>query len=269
MPVARTSSGLEIAYRTAGSGPPDVLFVHGWAGSGSYFDETIAALDLDRLRATAVDLIGHGDSPAGDGEWSLDAIDDAVLGVADTIGAGRFVAVGFSMGGKFVQHLAARHPERVAGLVLAAGTQASSLELPQELLEDWFGRAGSAEGLGEVVRPFLTGPVNEAAFERFCETAARVPREALEGTMRVTLDEDFADELASLDVPTLVIAGTRDDLFTVDLLRAEIVDRIPGARLATVDCGHEIPLERPRAFAALVESFLAGLDRSPTRSRKA
>ena len=259
MPIVRTSDGAGIAYRTAGNGPPDVLFVHGWAGSGTYFTETIAALDLERLRATTIDLSGHGESADGAGMWSLDAIDDAVLAVADAVDARRFIALGFSMSGKFVQHLAVRHPERVVGLVLVAGTQASAIDLPPALLQDWFGRAGSVEAMRELILPFLTGPADEAALERFCTDAARVPRAALEGTMRVTLDEDFSSDLEALDVPALVVAGARDELFTVDLLRATMVDQIPGARLAVVDCGHEIPLERPRELAAIVEAFLAGL----------
>src|SRR5690348_1341075 len=129
MPVVRTSDGAEIAYRTAGSGPPDVIFVHGWAGSGSYFTESIAALDLERLRATTIDLSGHGESADSPGMWSLDAIDNAVLAVADAVDARRFIALGYSMSGKFVQHLAIRHPDRVAGLLLLAGAQASAIDL--------------------------------------------------------------------------------------------------------------------------------------------
>lgn len=253
------TSGVEISYRSVGTGPPDLLFAHGWAGSGAYFDETIAALDLRRLRATTVDLSGHGDSSDGDGAWSLDGIDQMLLAAADAVGADSFVAVGFSMSGKFVQHLALRHPERVLGLLLVAGTQASALALPAELLDNWYGRAGSAEAMRELVQTFLTGPVDEVAFGRFCVSAARVPRAALEGTMSVTLESDFAAELASLNVPTLVVAGAGDELFTPELLRGTIVEQIASARIAIVDCGHEIPLERPRELSAVIEAFLAGL----------
>jgi non-heme chloroperoxidase len=268
VPVVNTTDGAEIAYRSSGSGPADVILVHGWAGSGAYFDETVAALDLSRLRATTVDLGGHGSSTGGEGVWSLEAIDDAVLAVADDVGAESFVALGFSMSGKFVQHLAIRRADRVAGLLLVAGTQASAIELPQELLDDWYARAGDVDAMRALISPFLTGPVEEAALERFCENAARIPRAALEGTMRVTLEEDFSADLASLDVPTLVVAGARDELFTVDLLRATIAEPIKGARLAVVDCGHEIPLERPRELAAIVEAFLAGLGSHVVRTRE-
>jgi pimeloyl-ACP methyl ester carboxylesterase len=40
-----------------------------------------------------------------------------------------------------------------------------------------------------------------------------------------------------------------------------MVDQIPGARLAFLDCGHEIPLEKPLEFAAVIEAFIAGLRR--------
>jgi 3-oxoadipate enol-lactonase len=77
--------------------------------------------------------------------------------------------------------------------------------------------------------------------------------------MQVTLETDFAASVPSIAAPTLVIAGSRDELFSPELLREALVNQIPGARLAMVDCGHEIPLERPREFAALIEAFLAGL----------
>jgi pimeloyl-ACP methyl ester carboxylesterase len=257
--MSATRSAKRTAYRTLGVAPPDLLLVHGWGGTGAYFDELIASLDLAHVRATTLDLAGHGGSPEDDDDWTLDAIDAAVLSVLDAIGAERSVLLGFSMAGKFVQHFALRHPHRVAGLILVAGTPASSIPLPPELLDDWYGRAGNAEAIKEMVGTFLTGPVDEDAFERFGRNFASIPRTALVGTMQTTIETDFSNELGAIQMPTLVVAGARDELFTVDALRAAIASQIDGARMAIVDCGHEIPLERPHELAALVEAFLAGL----------
>ena len=49
-------------------------------------------------------------------------------------------------------------------------------------------------------------------------------------------------------------------MFPPDALRAGVVPPLRGARLALVDCGHEVPLEAPRELAALIEAFLAGLN---------
>jgi pimeloyl-ACP methyl ester carboxylesterase len=126
----------------------------------------------------------------------------------------------------------------------------------------WYGRAGDAEAMKQLVLPFLTGPVDEAALNRWSRDAARATLPALRGTLELTLSTDFAAELPALDIPTLVVAGARDEFFNFDLLRNTIASLIRGARMATVDCGHEIGLERPRELAALIEAFLAGLPQS-------
>ena len=64
--AARTEDGTAIAYRTLGTGPADVLFMHGWAGSGAYFDEMLRYLDLSGLRVTTVDLRDGRDGMAVD-----------------------------------------------------------------------------------------------------------------------------------------------------------------------------------------------------------
>jgi hypothetical protein len=48
-------------------------------------------------------------------------------------------------------------------------------------------------------------------------------------------------------------------MFPPDALRAAVVAPLAGARLALVDCGHEVPIEAPRELAALTEAFIAGL----------
>jgi pimeloyl-ACP methyl ester carboxylesterase len=260
MSLTLSPEGIQIAYRAVGSGPPHLVFIHGWAGSAAYFEESCAALDLAHVRAISVDLSGHGESPAQDGDWSLQGIDDAILAAADAAGADRFVAVGFSMGAKFALHLAVSHPDRVSALVLVAGAPADAIPLPKEELDAWYACAGDASAMKALIDPWLTGPVGEAAYEHWLQDAARIPRSALEGTMRVTLETDFASSLPSIAAPTLVIAGELDQLFPPQLLKQTIVDRIPGARLAVFrGCGHEIPFEHPGEFAALLEAFLAGL----------
>jgi 3-oxoadipate enol-lactonase len=250
--------GTQLAHRSVGAGR-DVLFLHGWAGSGAYFDETIDHLDLSRTRATTFDLRGHGRSPDGESAWSLDLVAEDALAVMDAAGIERAVLVGFSMSGKFAQYIACVAPERVAGQILVAGAPAGEIPLPAELLDDWYGRAGSAERMVDLMREFVPGPADELALERFGREAALVPRAALEGSMTACISTSFADRLAGLATPTLVVAGAHDPLFGPDALRPSVVDTIPGARLAVLECGHEIPFERPLELAAAIEAFLAGL----------
>lgn len=106
MPTVTTDDGVAISYATAGDGPPHLLFMHGWAGSGRYFDATIEHLDLTRLGVVTYDLRGHRESAPATGGYTLERIAADGLAVADAAGLGRFVVVGFSMSAKFGQFAA-------------------------------------------------------------------------------------------------------------------------------------------------------------------
>lgn len=262
MPVAQTADGVEIAYRTAGDGPPHVLFMHGWAGSGAYFDETLKYLDLSRLGAITFDFRGHGDSGPGR-EYGLDELAADVIAVADAALADTFVLVGYSMSGKFAQYVSGRHPDRVLGQVLVAGCPVGELPLPEEIVADWYSRAGDIERMTAIAVPYMTQPVAQDVLDRFGRDAAKVPLAALRGTMEAVTTTSFDPAT----VPTLVLAGSNDPMFTVEALRDGVAAAIEGARFDALDCGHEIPIEQPRELAAFVETFVAELAQSASPVR--
>ncbi|HRE87691.1 MAG TPA: alpha/beta hydrolase, partial [Myxococcota bacterium] len=67
---------------------------------------------------------------------------------------------------------------------------------------------------------------------------------------------DATDVLAGLEVPTLVIAGTRDPM-TPMALSERIVATLPNAELVTLDGGsHYVPIEFPERLNELVDRFL-------------
>jgi non-heme chloroperoxidase len=259
VPATQTDDAVSIAYEARGEGPPDLLFIHGWAGSGAYFDETIRHIDLSRARVITFDLRGHGESAKTDEGYSLDHFSADALAVADAAGAASFVVVGFSIGGKFAQYLALTAPERVLGLVLVAGCPTTEIRLPPEMLEDWLSRAGSSERMIELIEGFITAPVERQVLERFGRDAAKVPVTALERSAGVVGSTSFAERVAEVRAPMLVVGGVHDPIFTPETLRQGVVAPLQHARLALLDCNHEIPFERPRELAALIEAFLAGL----------
>ncbi|MFL5301696.1 MAG: alpha/beta fold hydrolase, partial [Anaeromyxobacteraceae bacterium] len=223
-----TDDGVPLAYRSVGDGPLGLLFLHGWAGSGAYFDQTVGYLDHGRTRAVTFDLRGHGDSGKATADYSLDRIARDTLTVMDAAGLDQAVITGFSMSGKFAQYLACSEPSRVLGQVLVAGAPAAEIPLPGDVLDDWYARAGSAGQMIELVRRFVARPVDEAALERFGQDAALVPRPALEGTLSACIGTSFADRLSSMTAPTLVVGGKHDTIFTPEVLRHGMVAQIPG-----------------------------------------
>ena len=207
MPGVRVDDGVTVSYQVQGEGPATILYMHGWAGSGAQFEETIADLDLNALRVVTIDLRGHGDSDKAVQPYGLDRLADDVWAVADAVAATRLVLVGFSMSGKFAQYVALRQPERVSGLVLLAGFPASEMAFPQEVVRDWVSRAGNSERLRQLIVPFISEPVDAAVFNRYVDHATKVPAAVLECTLQTCIGTSFVDRIESLNV----VCGSESD----------------------------------------------------------
>ena len=258
MQTVLADDGVTLSYRVHGNGPTTLLFMHGWAGSAVYFDEVVGELDLNALRVITMDFRGHGDSEKAVKPYDPDRIADDVWTVADAAGATKVVLVGFSMSGKFAQYVAVRHPDRVPGLVLVAGFPASVIPFPQDVVRDWVARAGDRERLRELLAPFISEPVDAAVLDRFLDNAVKVPAAVLECTLQTCISTSFAERVESLHMPMLIIGGRRDPIFSQEAV-AQLARSLPCARGISLECNHEIPMERPHELAHVIEAFVSGL----------
>lgn len=71
--------------------------------------------------------------------------------------------------------------------------------------------------------------------------------------------ESFVEKLGAHDVPTLIIGGIHDPIFSPEALRFGVAAPFPKARIALLDSNHEVPIEQPLEFAALIQAFVTGL----------
>lgn len=258
MPTACADDGVTLRYRVQGNGATTLLFMHGWAGSGAYFDEVVGELDLNALKVVTMDFRGHGDSDNAAAPYDLDRIAADAWAVADDIAATPLVLVGFSMSGKFAQYVAACRPHRVSGLVLVAGFPASEIPFPQDIVRDWVSRAGDRDRIRELIAPFISEPVDPVVLDRFLDNAVKVPAAVLECTLQTCLRTSFADRVELLRMPTLIVGGARDPLFPPEAV-AQLARSLPCARGICLACNHEIPMERPHELAHAIETFVSGL----------
>ena len=212
-------------------------------------------------RVTRLDLRGFGRSPLPDGSFSHAG---DVLAVLDDLGLERVALVGASFGGRVALDLAAAHPERVTGLVLA-GAGLPDHEWSAEV--EAFGEAeDEALAAGDLDR------ATEANVEFWVADAPDWVREAIREQQRAAfglqvgstaeemlLTDDLPARVAEIPVPALVLVGERDygDFHAV----AERLDRaLPRSERATIaGAAHLASLEQPEAFDAVVLPFLDGL----------
>jgi pimeloyl-ACP methyl ester carboxylesterase len=257
----RTDDGVSIAYQTFGTGSLTILALHGWggAGSGHSWREVIGRLDLTDLRLITVDLRGHGESDQPDSGFTLERFSRDILEVARHAGAEKFVLAGYSMSGRWSQWISCQFPDRVLGQILIAPAPAMALPLGDDLLEGWMGQTREMESFGAWVKQFTSEPLPQAIVDAYFHDVSRASDVAKRETFRMCCRDDFSRRLEATRAPTLVLAGSHDPMLSPEFLRQEIAARIPRARLVRIDCGHEIPVERPAQAAALVEAFLAAL----------
>jgi pimeloyl-ACP methyl ester carboxylesterase len=199
---------------------------------------------------------------------SVDAHADEVAARIAAMPGGRAAVGGLSLGGYVALALAARHPERVAALIL------SNTRAEPDTEEAAAGRHASAALVrSEGVGPFMDGfaPRMVAAGDRASLRATRAiadtqdPEAVARALEALAGRADRRPDLAAMSMPALVIAGSEDAL-TPPALSEAMVAALPDARLHVMaGAGHLTALERPEEWAAVVRAFLAGVDREGPR----
>ncbi|KQU38435.1 MULTISPECIES: alpha/beta fold hydrolase [unclassified Rhodococcus (in: high G+C Gram-positive bacteria)] len=195
---------------------------------------------------------------------SISAMADSVLEQCPP----RFAVAGNSMGSYVALEIALRMSPRVHGLALLNSSAIAA-------------DAGRRENSRRIIEMVRGGRFDEAVTAMSGAVAPRRPEVAdLAATMARDLGEDVLvaqqvavmtrhdrrDELSSLTVPTLVIAGT-DDAITPSDLGREVTDLVPGAELVVLaGVGHLSTLEAPESVAANLARWHAALTHSVART---
>ncbi len=240
-----------------------ILLAHGATGSiAANYEALIPALAATGHTVVAPDYPGSGRTPRADGPLDLDALADALVAEAVTAGVETFTLIGFSLGTAVSVRAAARHPERVRGLVLTAGLAKPDhhaniwLDLWLRLLDrgDYagFAQARALSGLSPEALNALP-PADLAAV--LDPDPALPPAGSAEQTALVK-EVDTTGDLPRISVPTLVIATTRDQLIHPSHSR-HLAEHIPGAEYAEIATGHVPMAEQPQEWQEMILKFLA------------
>ncbi|MFI6307331.1 alpha/beta fold hydrolase [Amycolatopsis thailandensis] len=232
-----------------------VVFVHGIRLSGAAWSEQLEL--LGRL-AKAVDLPGHG-SRRGE-RFTLDGAVDAVAGAIEEPA----LVVGHSLGGYIAIAAAARHPESVAGLVVAGSTYlpGKTLETPFLLAHRLHMRLPDrGEGLGRrQFRAALPPKLAEAVI------GGGIATEVIPDVAKALAGFDVLAELGTYPGLTWLINGSRDHFRRHE---RRFLDACADGRLINVPkAGHYLPMVRGKEFAQLVLDAARSLSISAVSSER-
>jgi pimeloyl-ACP methyl ester carboxylesterase len=195
------------------------------------------------------------------GVLDADTLADDVVSAADDAGLATFAVAGYSLGSALAVRLTARHPDRVTGLVLAAGF-AHVAPATRSLAAVW---RALLDGPPEPLAAFLAWACSNS--DHLLEAdpdahAAAVRALAVAGVPEGTAGQvdlvgviDVRDDLAAIAVPTSVVVPTGDLLIDPSHGHA-LAAGIAGARTVAVDSGHLVGVDAPAPWRAEIDALL-------------
>lgn len=272
------SGDVTLFYRLFGNpGATPILIHHGaqYYDSADWLDVAPA---LARDRQVAVhDARGYANStwsPSKD--YSIDAAIGDSIALLDRLGWKKVIFMGHSRGGGYAILLAAHYPELAAGLVIvdrplhrpighppadgkpAVGKSQKIYATVDEAIaamsRDTNVPPGSParERLQSFLRPVEGG---FAITSRDPDYSNMIPVGREGWTSRFT-DPDMWSDLAKVEVPTIIVRGTKSDRYPPESL-ARLASDFPQIEQVELDCGHDIPAGAPQELIEAVNSFVA------------
>jgi pimeloyl-ACP methyl ester carboxylesterase len=253
-------------YEVEGSGP-FLVFAHGLGGNHMSWWQQVPHFSA---RYTCVTFSHRGFAPSsgppGGPEPSAYRGDLAAL--IDHVGARDVRIVAQSMGGWSALDFAFAHPTRVRALVLAS--TAGGIAWPRfpfsdaDQAERWRrdGEAASSDLFARGLHPAAgermarEQPATHYLYRAIDALSADLDKQVLRGRLMAALTRP-ADDLRTLNVPTLWLTGAEDIVYP-PFVSVALAPTMPNARLESVrEAGHSVYFERPEAFNRIVGDFLA------------
>ena len=259
--------GLRLHYRDEGQGAALVL-LHGLTANLFVWDAWAECL-RQHIRVIRLDLPGHGlTGPDAAQRYGWPDLAERVESLLDRLGIARATVVGNSLGGAVAWQLAARHPQRVARLVLIApigypfeGTPPLIFRLLAKpvlgplMLRLTYRRAfidRMAATYGDPRRLDRDGAERDHALFRRAGNRA-----AILSMLRGGSIPDPRPQLKAIEAPTLIMWGSLDRV-TPPLMAQRFAADIQDARIVVLEgAGHAPMQEMPAESLAALRHFIA------------
>ena len=252
----------ELHYQIDGPQDAPVLVLSNSLGTDLHMWDAQMAAFTEHFRVLRFDTRGHGKSLVTPGPYNIEQLGHDVLALLDALNIERAHFCGLSMGGLIGQWLGINAGDRLLKLVVcntAAKIGDPSVWNPriETVLRD--GAAAMVALRDASIARWFTpdfATANPAVASRITDMLAATSPEGYAANCAAVRDADFRDQLGSIKVPLLVIAGSGDAV-TPPAGSHFIQEHVAGAEYAEFHAAHLSNVQAGTAFSERVVAFLS------------
>ncbi|MBD2059800.1 alpha/beta hydrolase [Oculatella sp. FACHB-28] len=274
--VAHYYEWITKSERTAASTKPVMVFIHGWAGSGRYWESTAQKL-VEQFDCLLYDMRGFGRSrlpspsvpSVTDLGYELESYAEDLALLLDALGLERVFLNAHSTGSSVAVFFLNLYPERVERAIL---TCSGIFEYDEKAFNAFYKFGGYVVSfrpswLAKIpfvnrlfMARFLHRSLPDVVSRAFLEDFLMADYEAAIGTVYTAVSkkatEVMPQEFARLTVPTLIISGQYDQIIPAEMGRqaAALSDKVE--QIVMPETSHFPMLEDPEAYLRHVREFL-------------
>lgn len=261
-------SGLRVRVVESGTvDAPPIVFVPGWACTAWIFHDTLVPVAKAGFHAIAVELKGHGlsEKPGQPDNYTLESMRDHLLEILDALSLEQAGLVGHSMGAAIAVAVAAKSPQRVSRIVLAAPVGFAGVRYLRVL------RAATPKAIEpllpalasrRLVRMMLSvvyGSLRRASVRDVEEFHSPVLIPGYTSAMRSLLHRfEWRSRFPTLEMPWLTIVGSEDVLSPASDASRYKGEGGSGEAVIIEGAGHVLFDEAPAEVNSLISDFFAG-----------
>lgn len=252
-----TTDGTNIFYKDWGSGQP-IVFSHGWPLNSDAWEDQMLFLANNGYRVIAHDRRGHGRSEQVWNGNDMNTYADDLGALIEKLDLKDAILVGHSTGGGEVAKYIGRFgTKRVAGAVLVGAVTAGMLKtennpdgLPMSVFDGI--RAGVSKDRAQFFKDFTIpffganrdgSKVSDGLRETFVILGMQAGLKAVLDCIAAFSENDFTEDLAKFDVPTLIIHGDDDQIVPIDVTARRTNKLVKSSELKVYKGGaHALPV---------------------------
>jgi pimeloyl-ACP methyl ester carboxylesterase len=240
-----------------------IIFIHGFPYDHLMWKKQVEKFSKDYI-CVSYDVRGLGESPAGDGQFTMESFVDDLEIIVDELKLEKPVLCGLSMGGYISLRAMERFQNKFSALILC-DTKPEADNNEGKLKRAVAIRQINTGKFDEFIETFVLKcfgenfiSENNAEYSSVVDLSKKNSSIGVKGCLLAMLGRtDTTEHLNKINLPTLVICGSVDKLSPPDVMRS-MANKISNSKFVLIEnAGHMTPIENPNAVNNAIKDFLA------------